>query len=94
MILQHVLDGGELSAEQALVLLRDADLGALKRAADTLRRRQVGDSVTYVVNRNINFTNVCAKTCHFCAFARGRRSEQGYLLPVSEIVHTLPKCVR
>ena len=48
--------------------------------ADELRRRQAGDVVAYVVNRNVNFTNVCVKTCKFCAFSRDLRSEQGYLL--------------
>jgi FO synthase subunit 2 len=53
--------------------------------ADELRRTQVGDRVTYVVNRNINFTNVCIKNCKFCAFARTVRSEQGYFLPHEEV---------
>jgi 7,8-didemethyl-8-hydroxy-5-deazariboflavin synthase CofH subunit len=58
----------------------------LLMTADELRRRRVGDIVTYVVNRNINFTNVCIKRCGFCAFSRGYREEEGYLLPVGEIV--------
>ena len=63
-----------------------AALDELRCAADELRRQQAGDTVTYVVNRNINFTNVCVKSCRFCAYARGHRSEQGYELPVSEVV--------
>ena len=55
-------------------------------AADELRRRQAGDVVTFVVNRNINFTNVCIKHCTFCAFSRDHREEEGYLLPVEEVV--------
>ena len=54
--------------------------------ADELRRRRVGNVVTYVVNRNINFTNVCIKQCGFCAFSRDFREEEGYFLPVEEIV--------
>ncbi|MCI0831009.1 MAG: 5-amino-6-(D-ribitylamino)uracil--L-tyrosine 4-hydroxyphenyl transferase CofH [Chloroflexi bacterium] len=54
--------------------------------ADELRRRTVGDIVTYVVNRNINFTNVCIKRCGFCAFSRDFRQEEGYLLPPDEII--------
>ena len=54
--------------------------------ADELRRRAVGDLVTYVVNRNINFTNVCIKRCGFCAFSRDFREDEGYLLPVEEII--------
>ena len=54
--------------------------------ADELRKRRVGDIVTYVVNRNINFTNVCIKQCGFCAFSRDFREEEGYFLPTDEIV--------
>ena len=54
--------------------------------ADELRKRKVGDVVTYVVNRNINFTNVCIKQCGFCAFSRDFREEEGYFLPIEEIV--------
>jgi len=63
-----------------------SDLETLRQAADAARRAQVGDTVTYVVNRNINFTNVCVKACRFCAYARGFRSEQSYRLPVDEVV--------
>ncbi len=58
----------------------------LRAAADEVRRQEVGDTVTYVVNRNVNFTNVCVKSCRFCAYARGYRSEQGYRLPIAEVV--------
>jgi 5-amino-6-(D-ribitylamino)uracil---L-tyrosine 4-hydroxyphenyl transferase len=54
--------------------------------ADELRRRSVGNTVTYVINRNINFTNVCIKRCGFCAFSRDFREEEGYFLPIEEIV--------
>src|ERR687892_532642 len=78
-ILTRVLDGAEVS-------VADADVLALTLVADELRRRHVGDVVTYVVNRNINFTNVCIKHCGFCAFSRDHREEEGYLLPVEEVV--------
>ncbi len=54
--------------------------------ADELRRQKVGDYVTYVVNRNINFSNVCIKKCGFCAFSRDFREEEGYFLPIEEVV--------
>ena len=54
--------------------------------ADELRKRRVGNIVSYVVNRNINFTNVCIKQCGFCAFSRDFREEEGYFLPTEEIV--------
>jgi FO synthase subunit 2 len=87
-ILARTLDGHELSVADALALseTRGRDLQALTIAADELRRRQAGDVVTFVVNRNINFTNVCIKHCGFCAFSRDHREEEGYLLPVTEVV--------
>ena len=87
-ILGSALDGHDISVDDA-VFLFDAsglELNALVMAADELRRRRVGDIVTYVVNRNINFTNVCIKRCGFCAFSRDHRQEEGYFLPVSEVI--------
>ena len=86
--LARALDGHEVSAAEGLTLAQAAgrDLHALALAADELRRRQVGDVVTFVVNRNINFTNVCIKHCGFCAFSRDHREEEGYFLPVAEVV--------
>src|SRR2546428_2137520 len=87
-ILTGVLDGHELSVDDGIALTGAAgrDLHAITLVADEMRRRQVGDVVTYVVNRNINFTNVCIKHCGFCAFSRDHREEEGYLLPVDEVV--------
>jgi FO synthase subunit 2 len=87
-ILERCLGGAELSVEDAVLLdgARGRDLHALLMTADALRARQAGDVVTYVVNRNINFTNVCVKSCQFCAFSRDLRSEQGYLLDTDEIL--------
>ena len=86
--LDRALEGKDISVDEALVLFDTAGLefSALQTVADELRRRTVGDVVTYVVNRNINFTNVCIKRCGFCAFSRDFRQEEGYLLPVDEIV--------
>jgi FO synthase subunit 2 len=87
-ILAGVLDDQELSVEDGLVLAaaRGRDLHALTLVADEMRHRQAGDLVTFVVNRNVNFTNVCIKHCTFCAFSRDHREEQGYFLPVEEVV--------
>ena len=87
-ILARALDGAEVSVAEADVLATTTgrDLAALTLTADELRRRHVGDTVTYVVNRNINFTNVCIKHCGFCAFSRDHREEEGYLLPIDEVV--------
>jgi FO synthase subunit 2 len=87
-ILERALSGREIGWEEALPLCRThgPDLAALTSTADELRRRQAGDAVMYVVNRNVNFTNVCVKACKFCAFSRTHRSEQGYFLDSQEIV--------
>jgi FO synthase subunit 2 len=87
-VLARALDGGEVSVDDGVVLARAAgrDLQAVALAADEMRRRQAGDVVTFVVNRNINFTNVCIKHCTFCAFSRDHREEEGYFLPLDEVV--------
>jgi FO synthase len=73
--LERSLVGRELDFEDGLLLLQaqGADLLALMRAADFARSIDAGPVVTYVVNRNINFTNVCFVGCQFCAFARHRK---------------------
>jgi 7,8-didemethyl-8-hydroxy-5-deazariboflavin synthase CofH subunit len=87
-ILNRAAAGLELSVEEgaALFAAEAEGLERLLSAADQLRRRRVGDQVAYVVNRNINFTNVCVKRCGFCAFSRGHRAEEGYFLPLEEIL--------
>ncbi|HEX9100707.1 MAG TPA: radical SAM protein, partial [Polyangia bacterium] len=87
-ILDRCLDGGEPTVAEALLLcgVNGRALHALAAVADELRRRQVGDEVAYVVNRNVNFTNVCVKACRFCAFSRTQRSDEGYFLDLEEIV--------
>jgi 7,8-didemethyl-8-hydroxy-5-deazariboflavin synthase CofH subunit len=86
--LDRALSDHDLSIDDA-TLLFDAegpDLLAMIAAADHLRAQTVGDVVTYVINRNINFTNVCVKACGFCAFSRGHLAEEGYFLPTEEII--------
>src|SRR4029077_18065132 len=75
-----VAEGEALFAAEGDCFLR------LLAVADELRYARVGDRVTYVVNRNVNFTNVCVKRGGFCAFSRGHRAEQGYFLPLEEIL--------
>src|SRR5262245_40999024 len=87
-ILARALEGAEVSVAEAeaLAVTTGRDLLALSLTADELRRHHVGDTVTYVVNRNVNFTNVCIKHCGFCAFSRDHREEEGYFLPIEEVV--------
>ncbi len=86
-ILDRALSGAEISVEDAVRLFdaEGTELLAMTAAADYLRSQTVGDVVTYVINRNINFTNVCVKACGFCAFSRGHLAEEGYFLPIEEI---------
>jgi FO synthase len=81
-------DPARLTDDQAVALLDvedDAALDELCRIADGLRREAVGDEVTYVVNRNINFTNVCYAGCRFCAFAQRRTDADAYTLSLAEV---------
>ncbi len=86
--LNRALSEKEISEKQAIELYsaEGIDFHLVGMVADELRKRRVGKIVTYVVNRNINFTNVCIKQCGFCAFSRDFREEEGYLLPIDEIV--------
>ncbi|HEY1371362.1 MAG TPA: 5-amino-6-(D-ribitylamino)uracil--L-tyrosine 4-hydroxyphenyl transferase CofH [Candidatus Binatia bacterium] len=87
-ILDAALAGEDIGVDDAEALFDapGADIPAIVAAADHLRKKTVADVVSYVVNRNINFTNVCVKGCGFCAFSRGHLAEEGYFLPVEEIV--------
>lgn len=87
-ILNKALSDKEITAQEGLRLYNTTgiDFHLVGLVADEIRKRRVGDTVTYVVNRNINFTNVCIKQCGFCAFSRDFREEEGYFLPTDEIV--------
>ena len=83
----EVQNGGALSREECLSLANanGDDLLGLLVAADALRRELAGNLITYVVNRNINFTNVCFVGCKFCAFSRGPRESDSYFLSLEEV---------
>jgi FO synthase len=80
-------DPGALSEEHALALMTTDGpaLDAVCRLADDLRRDAVGDDVTYVINRNVNFTNICYTGCRFCAFAQRATDADAYTLSTAEI---------
>jgi 5-amino-6-(D-ribitylamino)uracil---L-tyrosine 4-hydroxyphenyl transferase len=86
--LDRTLSGKDISVEHAVELLNcnGIEMNLVVLVADELRRQAVGDTVTYVINRNINFSNVCIKRCGFCAFSRDYRTDEGYFLPIEEIV--------
>src|ERR1700687_2961528 len=78
----------ELTCERGLRLATSegAALDALIAVADALRRETVGETVTYVVNRNINFTNVCFVGCSFCGFGKGPSAPDAYSLSPADVV--------
>jgi FO synthase len=90
-VLDGVLDGQEAGIDELVTLFsaRGPEVRAVAEVADELRRRIVGDTVTFVINRNINYTNVCTFKCRFCAFSKGPLSlnlrGDPYLLGVDEI---------
>ena len=90
-VIDKALAGKRLDEAELVALFnaRGADCGAILAAADDLRRAVNGDAVTYVVNRNINYTNICYFGCGFCAFSKGRVAEnlreRGYNLPLEEV---------
>jgi 5-amino-6-(D-ribitylamino)uracil---L-tyrosine 4-hydroxyphenyl transferase len=87
-ILNQSLDSKNISIKQAVELFdsKGTEMIMTAMVADMIRKKNVGDKVTYVINRNINFTNVCIKRCGFCAYSRDFRNEETYFLPIQEIV--------
>ncbi len=80
-----LLDPAHHDAAMALILAEGPALEELTRLADDVRRDVVGDDVTYVVNRNINFSNVCYVGCRFCAFAQRERDADAFRLSLDEV---------
>lgn len=88
-LLDRALTGHDLSPAEGETLLQVQDGGAIaeiRAAADDLRRHLVGETVTYVVNRNINFTNICEQHCNFCAFRRDEGDEGAYWLDIEQML--------
>jgi cyclic dehypoxanthinyl futalosine synthase len=93
-ILQRGADGGRITPEEALLLYTEAPFHALGEAADAVRRRRYPDSVvTYLIDRNINYTNVCVTACKFCAFYRAPKHSEGWSHPMEEILHRCGEAV-
>jgi len=83
---QRILSGGRLSGDEALQLYRQAPTYWLGRMADAVRRRKHPQGlVTYIIDRNVNYTNVCVARCNFCAFYREVGHNEGYVLGFEEI---------
>jgi 5-amino-6-(D-ribitylamino)uracil---L-tyrosine 4-hydroxyphenyl transferase len=88
-ILKQAIAGEDLSEIEGVILLTQTEkdsIEAIRETADKLRQRQSGDIVTYVVNRNINFTNICEQHCNFCAFRRDEGEEGAFWLDSAQIM--------
>jgi 7,8-didemethyl-8-hydroxy-5-deazariboflavin synthase CofH subunit len=94
-ILERALAHQPVSVDDGVRLLacEGDDLRALVRAADEIRRRDVGDAVTYVVNRNLNFTNICFVGCQFCAFKRQRWEQDSYTHSTAELLDRVAEAI-
>ncbi len=90
---QKVSQGERLSAADAVALFETPDLPRVGRLADQARRRAVGDDVYFVVNRHINYTNVCRNRCAFCAFSRDEGAAGAYTLTVDEVLQKAREAV-
>lgn len=87
-ILNRAISGDDLSADAGVILLKQNKpevINAIQDTADKLRQKQAGDTVTYVINRNINFTNICEQHCSFCAFRRDAGQDGAYWLDWGQI---------
>jgi FO synthase len=94
-IIERALEGTRPTAEEGALLLqlRDSDLSALVAAADRIRSDDMGDIVTYVVNRNMNWTNICFVGCKFCAFAHHKNDAEAYDRPMSVLLDKVQEAI-
>jgi cyclic dehypoxanthinyl futalosine synthase len=93
-ILTRGADGGRITPDEALLIYTDAPFHALGEAADAVRRRRYPDGiVTYLIDRNINYTNVCVTACKFCAFFRPPKDSEGWSHPMEEILRRCGEAV-
>jgi cyclic dehypoxanthinyl futalosine synthase len=93
-ILDKVLDGGRMSAEECTTLLESNDFVRIGLAADEMRmRKNPKDVVTYIIDRNINYTNVCNVVCTFCAFYRRQGKPDTYVHSIEEICKRIDETI-
>jgi cyclic dehypoxanthinyl futalosine synthase len=93
-IAKKVMDGGRVTAAEALELYRHAPTHLLGNLADTIRARKHPERiVTYIIDRNVNYTNVCVARCSFCAFYRPVGSSEGYVLGFEEIFRKIDETI-
>jgi len=92
-IAERSLAGEDLTREDGIVLFESNDLLSIGALADELRRRSCGDIVTFVVNRHINYTNVCVSGCKFCAYYREKGEAGAYTMSMAEIMKKIGESI-
>lgn len=93
-VVRKVLEGTRITPEEAVVLLQSRELQKVGQAADYVRRLKHPDSVvSFLIDRNINYTNVCVARCNFCNFYRRPKAEDGYVLALDEIFTKIDQAV-
>src|SRR5688572_13691254 len=93
-IASKVMDGDRVDAAEALALYRHAPTHLLGHLADTIRaRKHPGRVVTYIIDRNVNYTNICVARCNFCAFYRVVGAPDGYVLGFDEIYRKIDETI-
>ncbi|EAW37201.1 7,8-didemethyl-8-hydroxy-5-deazariboflavin synthase subunit CofH [Lyngbya sp. PCC 8106] len=96
-ILNRAVAQEDISAKEAVVLLQQTDpaiITIIRDLSDKLRHQQAGDTVTYVINRNINFTNICEQHCNFCAFRRDEGEDGAFWLDTAQILEKTTAAVQ
>ncbi|MCU0532808.1 MAG: 7,8-didemethyl-8-hydroxy-5-deazariboflavin synthase subunit CofH [Hydrococcus sp. Prado102] len=96
-ILERATNNTDLSVSDAIFLLKQKDpesISKIRQTADWLRQKQAGDTVTYVINRNINFTNICEQHCSFCAFRRDEGEDGAFWLNTAQILEKTADAVK
>lgn len=90
-IYEKVLAGERIDQSEACALYRSTDINALGKIADVIRDRKNGNRATYILNRYINYSNICVLSCQFCAFGARRRDPHAFEMAISEIVEATQK---
>ena len=93
-ILRRALDNETIGLQEGVSLLESNSLNLLGAAADELRKQSTGELVTFVIDRNINYTNICSSKCKFCAFFREADAKDAYVLTIDEILAKIEEAVR
>ncbi|MCE8422923.1 MAG: dehypoxanthine futalosine cyclase [Candidatus Methanoperedens sp.] len=93
-ILERALEDETLECKEGVELLESSNLNLIGAAADCLRKKSAGELVTFVVDRNINYTNVCSSKCKFCAFYREPGAADAYVLSIDEIISKVDEAVK